>query len=240
MAYDGLSELKAKRRNRPTRVIPQPSNPRQETKPSDPAVDPSAPDEDVPKAQGDTKQAVRDPEPAEEAAGTPTAENGSPSPAPLPRTAPATPRVAPPVPKGTVDVETAAMGSEPAHTRQLLVYLYPTVREAARKDANLRSVSNASIALDAVDACHQELGRLIKERSVDVRADSLFGPRPRVPSRRKVAGRGETRIPWSVQLLEDDIDVLKDLMRMHNAASISEVLSVALENQYGKGMQNEN
>jgi hypothetical protein len=111
---------------------------------------------------------------------------------------------------------------------QISVYLTPSTVAAARRARTRTGGTNADIALDAIDAHANQLAKLIAERHISHRPESLF-PARRTPPR----PGGVRRMLWSCKLTEAELEVIDRLVDEHGARSRSELIAAALEANLG-------
>lgn len=110
------------------------------------------------------------------------------------------------------------------------VYLLPDVIRNISRLRRRTGKQNAEIAMDAIDNAHRRgrLGKLVLKRAQGPKrpSNSLF------PSRQRYSG-GRVAQPgrklWTFQATKAEKLVLERLMDEHQAASVSELVSVAVE-----------
>ncbi len=116
-------------------------------------------------------------------------------------------------------------------TRPVPIYLLPEVIAALRNETRTQRVTNAQLALEALDQLHNDLGRLISlRRTGPVQDGSLFPPR--MVRSRRLQGSDERRRLWTFQATDRELEVIDRLMRSASAESRSELVATALEHVY--------
>jgi hypothetical protein len=145
--------------------------------------------------------------------------------------APALPQQAQPTPEEK-PVPTATMtppAADTSSTGGITIYITPEAVEAARL-MRRPGVTNAHIALQAVEALQDKLRDLVKARRSSDRTQTLTDT-GLFPARSGTAAKSSMprRTMWSVRLTRAEIDVLDRLGAAVGAASRSELVSVAVE-----------
>lgn len=117
-----------------------------------------------------------------------------------------------------------------AITYQVSVYLLPNAVQAAERIRKRDKKTNADIALDALDAVHNQLTDLVVTRQTGPGrpANSLF-PSRRGGSTRTAAAQQGRRQLWSMQATITELNVIDRLCEASGAVSRSELISVAVE-----------
>lgn len=230
MTVDGLGELQQKRDrakiSHRSRNVPPPLNPRKQRKSeafvapaSDSGVEASKPDgvtEILSTHQLDNADAT---EPAEDPAiAAPfTAEQYEPDRSP----------------RAAYDQATEGEGWGET-SRQVTVYVLPETKRLAAKTAKRQKKTNATVALDALDAMREQLHVLVEQRQSRRRpTGSMFSTR-RALGGRQASSHGVPRDPFIMRVLESDFEILEELSSEHGANGISELVSVALEAVYSR------
>ncbi|HEX2418047.1 MAG TPA: hypothetical protein VHJ83_07990 [Micromonosporaceae bacterium] len=115
--------------------------------------------------------------------------------------------------------------------QQVSVYLLPAGRAAARKHAENKGLTNAGVALQAIDAMAAQLPALIEARHTGRDVDGSEGSAPSLfpPRRRKRGSGGKSRVLWSINLTPSELEVVDGLVTRTGARSRSELISVAIE-----------
>lgn len=127
-------------------------------------------------------------------------------------------------PAGTVTDPSSADGGDDT-TQQVSVYLTKAGITAARRHAKTKRLTNAGVALQAIDAMAVQLHALIEARHTG-REDSeasLF------PARRRERGGGESRVLWTIKLTPRELKIVDDLATRAGARSRSELVATAVE-----------
>ncbi|MDM4723464.1 hypothetical protein QTQ03_29215 [Micromonospora sp. WMMA1363] len=114
---------------------------------------------------------------------------------------------------------------------QVSIYLDRDAAAAAKRLSAARTVTYATIVMDAIDVAIDSdmLEQVVRDRQIVERpAGSRFPPRraSRRPSRNV---GGPSRVLWPVQLTNSELAVLEDLVGQVGAASRSALVSAAVE-----------
>lgn len=128
-----------------------------------------------------------------------------------------------------VAVAPARPAADTSTTGGITIYL-STQALAAVRASRSPGVTNAHIALQAIEATHDKLRELIVERRGGQHAEpaptsGLFPPRSGSAARASAV----RRVMWSVRLTPAEVDVVDQLAAATGAASRSELVSVAVE-----------
>jgi hypothetical protein len=180
-----------------------------------------------------------DPESAELSASTSeTAETDGPSTAEAPVAstdtrpdAPATVRPAR-VRNAGRELRQAPAAQEQSQTHQTVVYVSAGAKAAAERRRKQHGLTNAEIALDALDQTHDELRELLDARYTPRSEDSLF-PGRRVP--RRASSPSTRKVTFTFQATAVELSIIQDMVRDFGATSQSELIAVAMESYLLQG-----
>ena len=123
---------------------------------------------------------------------------------------------------------------DPSTSYQVPVYVHPGVRVAATTKRKTEKLTNAEIALNAIDEVQHRLAGLVRDRRLQARPDnSLFPGRVR---RGRLGGGGAVstdgdarRVLWGFRATGAELEIIDRLASASGAESRSELVAVALE-----------
>lgn len=125
------------------------------------------------------------------------------------------------------ELRRAPAAVEQSQTHQTVVYVSAAAKAAAEKRRKQDRSTNAAIVLDALDEVLDDLPELLAAQQLSPRGEDSLFPSRRVP--RRASSPSTRKVTFTFQATAVELQIIQDLVREFGAASLSELVAVAME-----------